>query len=104
MYDVVGKLLGGIKSMYVDSSAYIRVKVGESERFRVDSVVKQECVMSPWLFNVYMDAVMKEVNMRIGRKGESGDYQASCMQINSFYVESRRRTRVRWWDGLLRYA
>ena len=31
MYDVVGKLLGGIKSMYVDSSAYIRVKVGESE-------------------------------------------------------------------------
>ena len=26
--------------------------------------------MSPWLFNVYMDAVMKEVKMAMGRKGE----------------------------------
>ena len=25
--------------------------------------------MSPWLFNVYMDAVMKEVKMGIGRRG-----------------------------------
>ena len=28
-----GKLLSGIKSMYVDSSAGVRVKGGESERF-----------------------------------------------------------------------
>ena len=26
-------------------------------------------MMSPWLFNVYMDAVMKEVKMVIGRRG-----------------------------------
>ena len=25
--------------------------------------------MSPWLFNVYMDAVMKEVKMGMGRRG-----------------------------------
>ena len=31
MYDVVGKLLNGIKSMYVDSLVCIRVKGGESE-------------------------------------------------------------------------
>ena len=31
MYDVGDKLLSGIKSMYVDSIAYVRVKVGESE-------------------------------------------------------------------------
>ena len=30
------KLLNGIKSMYVDSSACVKVKGGESERFRVD--------------------------------------------------------------------
>ena len=29
-YDVRGKLLSGIKSMYVDSSACVRVKRGES--------------------------------------------------------------------------
>ena len=33
MYDVGGKLLGGIKSMHVDSVAYIRVKGDETETF-----------------------------------------------------------------------
>ena len=37
--------------------------------------------MSPWLFNVYMDAVMKEVKMGMGIRGESGDYMASCIQM-----------------------
>ena len=27
------------------------------------------CIMSPWLFNVYMDGVMKEVKMGMGRRG-----------------------------------
>ena len=48
-----GKPLSGIKSMYVDSSACVRVKVGESEWFRIDSGVRQGFIMSPWLFNVY---------------------------------------------------
>ena len=64
-----GKLLSGIQSMYVDSSACVRVKVGESERFRIGSGVRQRCIMSPWLFNVYMDGVMKEVEMGMGSRG-----------------------------------
>ena len=69
MYDVLGKLLSGINSMYVDSSTRFRVKGSESERFRIDSCVRQRCIMSPGLFNVYMDGVMKEVNMGMGRRG-----------------------------------
>ena len=68
MYDVGSKLLRGIKAMYVDSSACVRVKGGESERFRIDSGVRQGCIMSPCLFNVYMDGVMKEVKMGMGRR------------------------------------
>ena len=41
--------------MYIDSSACVRVKGGESEWFKIDSVVRQGFIMSPWLFNVYMD-------------------------------------------------
>ena len=26
--------------------------------------LRQGCVMSPWLFNVYMDGVVREVNVR----------------------------------------
>ena len=40
MYDVGGKLLNGIKSMYVNSLACVRVKGSESEYFRTDSDVR----------------------------------------------------------------
>ena len=71
MYCVGVKLLSEITSMYVDSLACVRIKGGESEQFRIDGVVRQGCVMSPCLFNVYMDGVMKEVKMGMGRRGVS---------------------------------
>ena len=37
------------------------LKGGESERFRIDSGVRQGYIISPWLLNVYMVGVMKEV-------------------------------------------
>ena len=37
MYDVGIKLLSGIKSMYVNSSACVRVKGHEGDQFRMDS-------------------------------------------------------------------
>ena len=66
-----GTLLSEIKSMYVDSSSSVRIKGGVSEQFRRDSGVRQGCIMSPWLFNVYMDGVMKEVKIGMGRRGVS---------------------------------
>ena len=80
-------MVNGIKSMYVNSLAYVRVKGSESQCFRIDSGVRQGCIMSPWLFNVYMDAMM-EVKMGI----ESGDFMTSCMQMTWFCVVSRRKT------------
>ena len=68
MYDVGGKLLGRIMSIYVGSLACVRVKGNVSEWFRIDREVRQGCIMSPWLFNIYVDALMKEVKMRIARK------------------------------------
>ena len=46
MYDVGSKLFSGIKSMYVDSLASVRVKGGESEQFRMDSGVRQGYILS----------------------------------------------------------
>ena len=72
MYDGGGKLLNGIKSMYVDSSACVRIKRGVSEQFRINSWVRQGFIISLWLFNVYMDGAMKEVKMMgMGRRGMS---------------------------------
>ena len=52
MYDVGGKLLNSIKSIYVNSLACVRVKVSESECFRINIGVRQGYIMIPWLFNV----------------------------------------------------
>ena len=40
-----------------------------SEWFPVNVGLRQGCVMSPWLFNVYMDGVVREVNVRVLGKG-----------------------------------
>ena len=71
MYDVEGKLLNVIKSMYFDSSACVRIKGGVSKQFKIDSGVKHGCIMSPWLFNLYMDGVMKKMKMGMGKRGVS---------------------------------
>ena len=68
VYGVGGCVLKGIQSFYVGSSACVRVGSDLSERFEVNVGLRQGCVMSPWLFNVFMDGVVREVNMRtLGR-------------------------------------
>ena len=68
-YDVGSKLLNGIKTMHVNSLACVIVKGSERECFSIDSGVRQRCIVSPWLFNVYMDAVMNEVKMGMRKRG-----------------------------------
>ena len=78
LYDVGGKLLNGINSRYVNCLACVLLKGGERECIRIDRGVRQGCIISPWFF---MDVVMEEENVGMGRRGESGDYLASCMQM-----------------------
>ena len=70
---------------------YVRVKGGESEWFRIDSRMTQGYIMSPWLVNVFMDALMKDAKMGMERRGENGDYLVSCMQMAWFCMVSWRR-------------
>ena len=69
MYGVNGKLLNAVQSLYERSEACVRVCREESEWFEVSVGLRQGCVMSPWLFNLFMDGVMKEVRERTGDVG-----------------------------------
>ena len=62
IYTVGAKLLNLVKSMYINSLDCVKVKKGGSERecFKVGGGVKKGYIMSVWLFNVYMDLVMKK--------------------------------------------
>ena len=67
MYDVDSKMLNEI--MYVNSLTCIRVKGNESECFRINNGVRKSCIMSSWLFKVYIDGVMKEVKIGYRKMG-----------------------------------
>ena len=68
-YGVNGKLLRAVQCVYDKSEACVRVCREESEWFEVKVGLRQGCVMSPWLFNVYMDGVMREVRENAGDVG-----------------------------------
>ena len=69
MCGVGEKLLEAVQSFYIDSRACVRVGNDVSEWFPVNVGLREGCVMSPWLFNVYMDGVVREVNVRVLGKG-----------------------------------
>ncbi|MFA0954709.1 RNA-directed DNA polymerase, partial [Klebsiella pneumoniae] len=62
-YGVNGMLLGAIQAMYEGSKACVRVNGGLSEWFGVTAGVRQGCVMSPWLFNIFMDKCIRMAEM-----------------------------------------
>ncbi len=60
MYGVGGSLMNAVKAIYTDGNACIKVNVENGESFGIQRVVRQRCVMSLWLFNLYMDGVIRE--------------------------------------------
>ena len=44
-YGVGGKLLNGIKEMYVNTITCARIKGDKNEYFRIDSGIKQGCIL-----------------------------------------------------------
>ena len=69
VYGIGGGLLRAVKSFYENSRACVRVGKEQSDWFEVNVGLRQGCVMSPWLFNVYMDGVVREVNARVQGAG-----------------------------------
>ena len=69
VYGVGGKLLKAVQNFYADSRTCVWVGMYASEWFLVNVGLRQGCVMSPWLFNVYMDGVVRAVN--VGCLGKS---------------------------------
>jgi hypothetical protein len=69
MYGVGGKILGVIKSMYEESMACVRIDRGLGRKFKVDVGLKHDCMTSQWLFNIFIDGVVRDVNSRVMEEG-----------------------------------
>ena len=69
LYGISGRLLREVKSLHVGSKACVRVRNEVSEWFPVRLELRQGCVMSPWLFSLYTDGVVRGVNAPVLGKG-----------------------------------
>ena len=56
-----------MQSFYTDSSVCVQVGNDASEWFPLNVGLRQDCVMSSWLFNVYMDGVIRQVLGFLGK-------------------------------------
>lgn len=66
---VSGKLLSDVTLLYEDANACVRVNGEVGERFKINEGVRQGCIMSSWLFNLFMDGVVREMKARVGKGG-----------------------------------
>ncbi len=65
IYGVGGQLMEGIKAFYREANACVKVDCELSDCFAVGVGVRQGCVMSPRLFNIFMDGCMREVKAKV---------------------------------------
>ncbi len=64
IYGVGGQLMEGIKAFSSGANACVKIDGELSDSFRVGVGVRQGCVMSPWLFNVFMDGCIREIKLQ----------------------------------------
>jgi hypothetical protein len=68
-YGVDDHLLKMIQLLYYNLKATIRVGGERSDKIDLKSGVKQGCVLSPLLFNIYLDFVMRQAIIQFENKG-----------------------------------
>ena len=56
-----------IQSLCICSKAAVRTREGETEWFEVKCGLRQGCVLSPLLFIIFMDNIMKRANQEENR-------------------------------------
>lgn len=65
-YRVPQELMEIIEELYVGMWCHVRTLDGTSQNFEVTTFVRQGCVLSPIVFNCYMDRIQKEAAETLG--------------------------------------
>ena len=52
-----------IRSLYSNQEAKVRTEYGDTESFSIGKGVRQGCVLSPYLFNLYSEYIMRQANL-----------------------------------------
>jgi hypothetical protein len=58
-----------LSSLYKNQEATVRTQYGDTESFGIGKGVRQECILSPTLFNLYAEEIMREAGLEEMEEG-----------------------------------
>ena len=67
---ILGELLWAVHYLYIRCQAAVRTSGGETDWFEVKCGLRQACVLSPLLFIIVIDNIVKEANQEENGTGE----------------------------------
>ena len=60
---ISGHLTGLLRNLYAGQEATVRTGHGMINRFQIGKGVGQGCILSPWLFNLYAEYIMRNAGL-----------------------------------------
>ena len=81
-YGISTKLVRLMKALYHDTQSTVRVEGELTEWFRVNTGIRQGCLMSPMLFNVYIDHVVRKSLTDLEKHGIEVAYRMPDGRLN----------------------
>ena len=58
-----------LRNLYAGQEATVRTARGTTDRFQIGKGVHQGCILSPCLFNLYADYIMRKVRLEEAQAG-----------------------------------
>ena len=77
-YNIKGNFFNTIRNIYANDMACVKVENKLTEQFKINQGVRQGCVLSPTLFNIYMSDLTTHLNAAQG-KLRIGTDDISCL-------------------------
>ena len=58
-----------LRNLYADQEATVRTGHGTADRFQIEKRVCQDCILSPCLFNLYAEYIMRNAGLEEAQAG-----------------------------------
>ena len=58
-----------LRNLYVDQEATVKTGHGTTDRFQIRKGVRQGCILSPCLFNLYAEYIMRKAGLEEAQAG-----------------------------------
>ena len=58
-----------LRNLYAGQEATVRTGHGTTDWFQTGKGVHQDCILSPWLFNLYAEYIMRNVGLEEAQAG-----------------------------------